>query len=204
MSGFLRFFGGALLLCVITFPMFACVSATQAFDGVSAAESRACPLSAKGVENFYKISDGLYRSAQPTEAGFRSLRPFGITSVLNLRNYHSDDDEAAGTGLTLLRYRMNAGSITEIDLRKCLELIRDADGPVLVHCWHGSDRTGAVCAAYRIVFENWTAEEALEEMFYPPFGHHRRVYPNIAALIRGIDWAKMRESVMRTDASNSP
>lgn len=74
-------------------------------------------------------------------------------------------------------------------------MICKADGLVLVHCWHGSDRAGAVCAAYCIVFKNWTVEAALDEMLYEPFGAHRHIYPNIPEFIRKIDWIKMRRKI---------
>jgi rhodanese/phosphatase family protein len=35
---------------------------------------------------------------------------------------------------------------------------------VFIHCWLGGDRTGVFIAAYRIAFDHWTAEHALEEM----------------------------------------
>lgn len=55
--------------------------------------------------------------------------------------------------------------------------------------------SGAVCAAYCIVFKNWTVEVALDEMFYEPFGAHRCIYPNIPEFIRKIDWIKMRRKI---------
>lgn len=178
--------------CVLVSVLPSCSSGNLPVEELAEADLKSVPLNAEGLENFYKVSDKLYRSAQPSREGFRSLQTMGVTNVLNLRNYHSDEDESEGTELNLLRRRMNAGSITEDDLRESLKMIRDADGPVLVHCWHGSDRTGAVCAAYRIVFENWSVESALDEMFYEPFGHHRRIYTNIPELIRSIDWVAMR------------
>lgn len=36
---------------------------------------------------------------------------------------------------------------------------------VLVHCLHGNDRTGIVCAAYRIKYHKWTVEQAIDEMY---------------------------------------
>lgn len=178
--------------CVVTSLLPSCNSGDLPVAELMEADLKSIPLKAEGLENFYKVSDKLYRSAQPSREGFRSLQTMGVTNVLNLRNYHSDEDEAEGTDLNLLRRRMNAGSITEDDLRESLKMISEADGPVLAHCWHGSDRTGAICAAYRIVFENWTVEAALAEMFYEPFGHHRRIYTNIPELIRSIDWDAMR------------
>ena len=38
-------------------------------------------------------------------------------------------------------------------------------GNTFVHCEHGEDRTGIVCAAYRIIKNGWTAKRAKAEMY---------------------------------------
>ena len=53
------------------------------------------PVQVEGVENSYKISDELYRSAQPDREGFTALQKLGIRSVLNLREYHKDTPRPA-------------------------------------------------------------------------------------------------------------
>ncbi len=53
-------------------------------------------------------------------------------------------------------------SIEEVD--KALDVIRDrSKQPVLVHCRHGEDRTGAVIAAYRVVVNGWDPAAAERE-----------------------------------------
>lgn len=47
--------------------------------------------------NMYQIDSGVYRSDQPSGSDFKALEKYGICEVLNLRNRHSDDDEAKGT-----------------------------------------------------------------------------------------------------------
>ena len=42
---------------------------------------------------------------QPSDADFKALEKYGIREVLNLRNRHSDDDEAAGTKIKLYRLK---------------------------------------------------------------------------------------------------
>lgn len=42
------------------------------------------------------------------------------------------------------------------------ELIEEGK-TVLVHCAHGSDRTGLIMALYRLIYEGWTAEAAYAE-----------------------------------------
>lgn len=36
--------------------------------------------------------------------------------------------------------------------------------PVLVHCEQGFHRTGVLCAAFRVMLDNWSIQDALEEM----------------------------------------
>ncbi len=41
-----------------------------------------------------------------------------------------------------------------------LQQAKQKNQKVLIHCYHGSDRTGASVAMYRIIFEDWTIEAA--------------------------------------------
>jgi len=49
---------------------------------------------------------------------------------------------------------MAAGSITSDQVIAALRIITLSKYPVLVPCWHGSDRTGTVSAMYRTVFQH--------------------------------------------------
>ncbi len=156
-------------------------------SGVSdAAAKQEAELS--GVENSYRVSRDVYRSGQPDAAGFRALEEAGIKSVINLREYHRDDKKAAGTSIQLMRYPVAAGEVTLDDLEAILRMIRQAPKPVLVHCWHGSDRTGIVMAAYRIVEQNMSPQEAEKELTDERYGHHEFWYGNLRRLLRETDW----------------
>ena len=154
-------------------------------------------------KNFHKVSENLYRSGQPDEDELESLHTFnGIRSVLNLRENNSDQAEIAAinkkwnNAIKLYEIPLDTGSITEDDLYKILTVIRDAPKPLLIHCWHGSDRTGCSVAAYRIVFENWSVEDAISELMKPEYGHHKNIYTNIPELLRKADWKKIRETIL--------
>ena len=41
-------------------------------------------LSLPGCKNLYRVSETLYRGAQPTAEGFKKLKKLGIKTVLNL------------------------------------------------------------------------------------------------------------------------
>lgn len=160
---------------------------------LSAIVQAADPVSIPGVENSYRVSADLYRSAQPEREGFTALQQMGIRSVLNLREFHKDTRKARHTQLHLMAYPVAAGELTAADVENCLALIEQAPKPVLVHCWHGSDRTGMIVAAYRIVYQGWSVEEAEKEFREERFGYHEFWYGNLLELLRGTNWAAMRE-----------
>ncbi|MFT6863841.1 MAG: protein tyrosine/serine phosphatase [Akkermansiaceae bacterium] len=58
--------------------------------------------------------------------------------------------------------------------------------PVLVHCLHGSDRTGAMCAAYRIVVQGWSKGAAIAKIKHGGYGHHK-IRGNLGRWIEGVD-----------------
>ncbi len=157
-------------------------------------ETWAQPVDSKSLKNFYKLDDHVYRSAQPDEAGFAYLKTVGITNILNLRDYHNDDPGPKKPGLSLYRVPMDAGKIKTADVVAALRFIKRSEGPVLIHCWHGSDRTGTISALYRIVFQNWSKENALDELMYGGFGYHA-IYKNIPEFIRQADIKEIKRKV---------
>ena len=178
------------------FIFFAVAMMVVGCAGVPADESGAqTVLGVATLDNLHRVSGDLYRSEQPDEMTFKQLEDAGIKSVLNLRRHHSDEDDAAQTELFLCELPINAGDLTESQIRAALLLIHSMPKPVLVHCWHGSDRTGAVVASYRVVMENWNIEDAIAELEREEFGHHRTVYRNIPRLLRSINWDKMRADI---------
>lgn len=77
-------------------------------------------------------------------------------------------------------------------MENCLRLIAAAPKPVLVHCWHGSDRTGIIVAAYRIVYEAPQCGGSRERPA-DTYGHHEFWYGNLVRLLRSTDWQAMRQ-----------
>jgi len=122
-------------------------------------------VEAAGVKNCYRVTTNLYRGAQPTTEGMRQLQMLGIRTVINLRAFHSDKDEVAGTGLKSVRFEMKPWHAEEEDVAGFLMVVTDTNNlPVFVHCARGADRTGMMCAMYRIVVCGWSKPEAIDEM----------------------------------------
>lgn len=140
--------------------------------------------------NLHQVDAKVWRSSQPAKQDFRELEKEGIREVLNLRRYHSDD-ELAGD-LVCHHVRMSAGKINDRDMLEALRILAAAEQPIVVHCWHGSDRTGAVIAMYRMVIQRWPRERAIKELMDPKYGHHADVFPNVRQYLETVDVEKMR------------
>lgn len=144
------------------------------------------PLHRKGVPNFYRVNANLYRSAQPDAEGMKALKAMGIRTVVNLRAFHSDRDEIGSTGLMSEHIYMKTWHPEREDVVRFLRIVTDpARQPVLVHCQHGSDRTGMMVASYRVVVQGWSKERAAREMTEGGYGFHE-IWQN---LVRWLDAA---------------
>lgn len=164
----------------------------QSAPGFAAEDAPAQPIAAAGTSNFYKVSEALYRSAQPTAEGFRSLKELGIVTVVNLRSFHSDRRAIGSTGLAYEHTYMKAWHPERKEIVRFLQIVTDPRRtPVLVHCQHGSDRTGAMTAVYRIAVQGWSKEAAVQEMTSDKFGFHR-VWTNLPEWIHDLDIAAIR------------
>jgi len=154
------------------------------------------PVKLAGVGNCYKVSDSLYRGEQPTPGGFRELKKLGIKTVVNLRAFHSDADEIEESGVEgfeTVRISFKTWHAEDEDVVKFLKTIADpAKAPVFVHCMHGSDRTGLMCAIYRTAVEGWSKDDALEEMTKGPYGFHS-IWKNLPAYFKSMDVEKLRK-----------
>jgi protein tyrosine/serine phosphatase len=175
------------LFAVASFPSFAVAKPGWATAMVLA-----------GVPNLFKVSEGLYRSAQPTAEGFQNIaNVLGVHTVINLHDEEGDDALATGTGLTLIHIPTNSFRIfskNNFKLVAALKAIASAKGPVLVHCVHGSDRTGAAIAAWRMVNQGWSNAAAADEMANGGFGYHKYIF-NIGGKLMRLDVEGLKKQV---------
>ena len=149
--------------------------------------SWATPVSVKGLPNFHRVSDRLFRGAQPSAIGFRQLKEMGVRTVVNLRSFHSDRRLIGDTGLAYEHIYMKAWHPEDEELVRFLQIVAEPQRtPVFVHCQHGADRTGLMCAVYRMVVDGWSCEKAAREMVDGGFGFHG-VWANLTRYLRGLD-----------------
>ncbi len=135
------------------------------------------------LRNFRVAEPGvLYRSGQLTPTGLEwVLRNYHIRTVVTLRTVRDpgrpyldawEEGVCASHGARHVRitprvWTPDVAGVPPADtvVRDFLAIAGDSSNhPVLVHCFAGIHRTGAMCAAFRMEFQGWPAERAIAEM----------------------------------------
>ncbi len=147
----------------------------------------ATKLDRPGLPNLFKVDAGLYRGAQPTAAGIKELKKLGVKTIIDLRDKHSDKEILGDSKIAFKRIPMTTWNPKEADVVRFLQIAADkARRPVFVHCQHGADRTGTMCAIYRVAVEGWSKRQAIDEMTKGGFGFHA-IWTNLPKFIEKLD-----------------
>ncbi len=149
-------------------------------------------LERPGLPNLHQVDATYYRGAQPTAEGMAELVSMGVRTVVNLRALHSDRDEIGKLPLGYEHISAKAWHAEDEDVVRFLKIVTSPEKqPVFVHCQHGADRTGTMTAAYRIVIQGWSKEDAIAEMTQGDFGFHT-IWQNLIRYVRELDVEKIR------------
>jgi protein tyrosine/serine phosphatase len=123
------------------------------------------------------VTEGkVYRCGQLTAAGFAEVfQRYGIKTLINLQD--EDPDPNLGHGLSESEFCKHKGVryhwlppqlVPEGEpqtIEKFLEVCDDKNAyPILLHCKAGLHRTGTMVAFYRIEYEQWSRQEAIQEL----------------------------------------
>lgn len=153
--------------------------------------------------NLHQMTPTLYRSALPDSNAAPLLEKLKIGTVINfLPESDASWLKAPGIRQVQLAYRTN--HVDDTDVLAALRAIQEAqaNGPVLMHCKHGSDRTGLMAAMYRVVVQGWSKEEALNEMTLGGFGTSNGFKDGIRYMMKA-DIDKLRTALAKGDCSTS-
>ena len=186
----IRILGLACLLVLLG----ACSSfADQTTRDKTRPASWATKLDRRGLSNFYEVTTNLYRGAQPTAQGMSELKDMGIRTVLNLRSFHSDNSLIARGDLNLARLHMEPWHAKDGDVVQFLKIVSNTNNlPVFVHCQRGADRTGMLCAVYRVAVCGWTKDAAVQEMKEGGFAFNP-AWQNLVVYVKRLDVDALRK-----------
>ena len=145
-------------------------------------------LKLAGVPRAGKVSDVLFRGAQPSAQGLAELKKLGITTIVDLRGNRGpvafERRQAETLGMRFIDIPVLGWSTPSNEqVAQFLKLFKDdPQQKIFVHCYYGEDRSGVMVAAYRIAQQNWTADQAVAEMY--SFGFHYHLYPGMKSYVR--------------------
>jgi len=188
----------AILCALLLLPVSICRAATDPARNPDWAEPVDKTL------NLYRVAPTLYRSAQFDKAHVAELENLGIRTSVDLREFGSDSGALKGSFIQQVRIRTNTWSISDKTVISALAAIHraEANGPVVLHCQHGADRTGLVIAMYRIIYQGWTKDAALDELLHGGYGYHS-MWKNIPSYIKHADVEKIKSAVDKELAKNA-
>ncbi|HEY6125405.1 MAG TPA: tyrosine-protein phosphatase [Steroidobacteraceae bacterium] len=187
----------AFWLCaLLAAPVSAQDAATQTPPAAVARPAEwAEPIALDGVPNLHRITPALYRSEQPSALGMKNLEKLGIRTVINLRAFNSDDDEVEGTSLRTERTKILTWRIGDKHVVEVMNMLKKTEnGPFLIHCQHGADRTGLMTAMYRILEQGWSPQDALQELTDGGYGYHS-LWTNIIEYVQSADVGKLKAAI---------
>ena len=174
------------------------------------AEDTALPRPAEWAQlvevqyNLYQMSPTLYRSALPDQGAVPLLKKLNVATVINFLP-ESDSSWLSTPDIAQVQLPYRTNHVDDADVLKALRAIQtaQANGPVLMHCKHGSDRTGLMAAMYRVVVQGWSKEDALSEMTQGGFGDSTHFKDGVRYMMRA-DADKLRTALANGDCSTSP
>jgi protein tyrosine/serine phosphatase len=172
--------------------VFASVVATTAAERDPAWATK---IEQVGLPNLHRVTENIFRCAQPTDEGMRSAEKLGIKTVISLRAFHSDKDELKSTKLKTERIYFNTWHPEDEDVVRFLKIVGNTNaGPFLIHCQHGADRTGTMVAIYRIAVQGWKKQDAIKEMTEGGFGYHE-MWKNLIQYLNELDVDVLKKKV---------
>jgi protein tyrosine/serine phosphatase len=129
--------------------------------------------------NRHRLSDKLWRSAQPAPHQLAWFARQGIRTIINLRggrehgSWPLQKEACDRLGLTLVEFKTRSRGAPEREtILKAKEFFDGINYPALIHCKSGADRAGLVAALYLIVHEERPVREALSQLSLR-YGHFR-------------------------------
>ena len=170
-----------------------------------------------GISDAGRVNEFLYRGSQPHEQGIEELHKLGITLIVDLRGEfrgarESERREAEQYGMRVISIPGNGWSPpTDEQVAQFLSLFQEHPRQrIYVHCWFGGDRSGVFLAIYRITFEHWTPQRAVQEMkafhfkgfWHPAMTRYVKEFPQ--RLNESPDLVRFRNATIQTNPDYSP
>jgi protein tyrosine/serine phosphatase len=130
--------------------------------------------------NRHKISEKVWRSAQPAPHHINLAARNGVKTVVNLRGDQSfgthwlEDRACTRSGLKLVQFTLRSRAApTREELKTAKALFETVEYPILIHCKSGADRAGLMSVLYLYLHEGLPLDAAKRQLALR-YGHVRQ------------------------------
>src|SRR5579863_459664 len=145
-------------------------------------------LKVAGLRNGGRVNEHLYRGAQPRAEGLAQLKKLGVTTIVDLRGEDPNKrdwerHQAESLGIRFVNIPVNGWDPPSNEqVAQFLSLFRNlSNEKIFLHCQYGEDRTGVFVATYRMAYDGWSAQQAMNEMYF--FGFNGIWHPSMKSFI---------------------
>ncbi|MCG7394625.1 tyrosine-protein phosphatase [Microvirga sp. ACRRW] len=129
--------------------------------------------------NKHRVSERLWRTAQPAPHQIETLAKQGVRTIVNLRggrehgSWQLQKETCERLGIHLTEFVVRSrGAPDRKTLLKAKEFFEGVEYPAVMHCKSGADRAGFMAALYLIVHEGESVDEAQKQL-HMRYGHFR-------------------------------
>ncbi|HEU6442117.1 MAG TPA: tyrosine-protein phosphatase [Microvirga sp.] len=129
--------------------------------------------------NKHRVTDRLWRTAQPAPHQIEALRREGVRTIINLRGGHEhgswqlQKEACERLGINLVEFVIRSrGAPDRKVLLKAKDFFENIEYPAVMHCKSGADRAGFMAALYLILHEGRSVDEAQRQL-HVRYGHFR-------------------------------
>jgi protein tyrosine phosphatase (PTP) superfamily phosphohydrolase (DUF442 family) len=143
----------------------------------------------QGLPRHRRWSEKIGQGAQPEgDIGFENLRALGYTTILSVDGSMPEVDRAAKFGLTYKHVPIGYDGVTVEEEIEIIKAVKEAPGPVYVHCHHGKHRGPAAAMIAREGLEGLSCEEAVQCLEISETSHdYAGLYRDVGAFKKPTD-----------------
>ena len=121
--------------------------------------------------NRHELSPGVWRSSQPSPSQIKWFANQGGKTILTLRGHDYrgsmflERKAAKAYGISLVHWRCRSDHVENpAQIQALIDLLRELEQPLLIHCKSGADRMGFVSVIYSHVILGVPIETAMEQL----------------------------------------